>query len=134
MLNREMISAAANSISVRAISGICILFITLYSLIPQSERVGTGLPGKLEHLIAYSVTGFFLGLSIRARNGPLLAAAILSWIACVLEFLQQWAPGRHARVSDAIVSAAAAVIGAAVAARLRKRVEVPLAWRDQRVT
>jgi VanZ family protein len=133
-LNREMILAAANSLWVRAISGICILLITVCSLIPQSERVGTGLPGKHEHFIAYSVTGFFLGLSIHARNGPLLAAAILSWLACVLEFLQQWAPGRHPRVSDAIVSAAAAMIGAAVAARLRKWVEVPLVWRGKGVT
>jgi VanZ family protein len=124
VLNRELISTASNSIWVRGMSGICVLFIVVYSLIPQSERVGTGLPGKLEHCIAYSLTGFLLGLSIRARNGALLAAAFLSWLACVLEFLQQWAPGRHPRVSDAIVSATAAMIGAAVAACVRKWVNM----------
>jgi VanZ family protein len=109
-------------------AGICVLFISVYSLIPEAERADTGLPGKLEHFIAYSITGYLLGLSIRARNGPLLAAGMLSWLACVLEFLQQWAPGRHPRVSDAIVSAAAAVIGAAVAASLRKwaNIEYPM--------
>jgi VanZ family protein len=124
MLNREMISTASNSIWVRAVSGICVLFIVVYSLIPQYERVATGLPGKFEHCFAYSLTGCLLAMSIRARNGPLLAAAILSWLAWVLEFLQQWAPGRHPRVSDAIVGAAAAMIGAAVAARLRKSANI----------
>jgi VanZ family protein len=123
MLNREMISAASNSIWVRVITGICILFIVVYSLIPESERISTGLPGKLEHCLAYSMTGFLLALSIRARNGPILAAAFLSWLACVLEFLQQWAPGRHPRVSDAIVGAVAAMIGAAFAGRFLKRVQ-----------
>ena len=90
-------------------------------------RVTAGLPGKFEHVIAYSVTGLLLGLSIPSKNGPLLAAVNLSWIACLLEFLQQWSPGRHPRVSDAVVGTVAGMLGAGLAAWLRKRAENNLA-------
>jgi len=118
---RDMIAAAQNSPWTKAASAFCLLFIIVYSLIPQTERVNTGLPGKIEHVLAYSVTGLLLGLSIRSERGPLLAAVHLTWLACLLEFLQQWVPGRHARVSDAIVGAAAGALGAVLAALLRRR-------------
>ena len=50
-----------------------------------------------------------------------MAAVSLTWIACLLEFLQQWAPGRHPRVSDAIVGAVAGALGAGLAAWLRRQ-------------
>ena len=118
---REIIAAATGSFWTKAASGLCLLFISFYSLIPQTERLGTGLPGKVEHVLAYSVTGLLLSLSFRNERGPLLATGFLSLLACVLEFLQQWAPGRHPRVSDAIVSAMAGAVGAAAAAWLRRR-------------
>ena len=118
---REMIIGAPNSPWTKAASAICLLFIIVYSLIPQTERVNTGLPGKIEHVLAYSVTGLLLGLSIRSKKGPFLAAVHLTWIACLLEVLQQWVPGRHARVSDAIVGAVAGALGAGLAAWLRRR-------------
>jgi len=95
----------------------------VYSLIPQTERVNTGFPGGIEHVLAYSLTGLLLGLSIRSKKGPFLAAAHLTWLSCLSEFLQQWSPGRHPRVSDAIISAAAGTLGAAAAAWLRKKAE-----------
>ena len=119
---RGVIAAASNSLWTKAASGLCLLFISVYSLIPQTERVATGLPGKFEHVLAYSFTGFLLALSFRSEKGPLTAAAILSLIASLLEFLQQWAPGRHPRVSDALVGAAAGAFGAAAAAWLRRSV------------
>ena len=121
---REIIAAAPTSLWTKAASGLCLLFISFYSLIPQTERVETGVPGKLEHVLAYSVTGFLLGLSFRSKKGPLLAVVILSSLASLLEFLQQWAPGRHPRVSDAIVGAGAGALGAVVAAGLRRAARV----------
>jgi VanZ family protein len=117
---RGMIVAVTNSAWTKAASGLCLLFIAFYSLIPQTERIGTGVPGKDEHVLAYSVTGLLLSLSFRSEKGPLLAAVHLTWIACLLEFLQQWAPGRHPRMSDAVISAAAGVLGSAAAAWLRR--------------
>ena len=93
--------------------GDSLLFIVVYSLMPQTERVNTGFPGGIEHVLAYSLTGLLLGLSIRIKKGPFLAATHLTWLSCLLEFLQQWSPGRHPRISDAIISAAAGTLGAA---------------------
>ena len=115
----RMIASLTNSLWTKAASGLCVLFIIVYSLIPQAERVGTGVTGKCEHVLAYGGTGLLLALSFRSEKGPLFAATLLAFMACLLEFLQQWAPGRHPRVSDAVVSAAAGALGAAVAAWLR---------------
>ena len=121
---REIIAAATNSLWTKAASAICLLFIIVYSLIPQSERVNTGFPGSIEHVLAYSLTGLLLGLAIRSKRAPLLAATHLTWLGCLLEFLQQWSPGRHPRLSDAVISAVAGAFGAALAAWLRKRAEM----------
>jgi len=120
----KLVLAAQRSAWTKAASGICILLIVIFSLLPQDERVTAGLPGKVEHFLAYGVTGLLLALSIRGRNGPFLAAAALAWIASLLEFLQQWSPGRHPRVSDALVSAVAAMLGAGLAAWLGYRAQV----------
>src|SRR4029077_10287293 len=84
---RELIAAATNSLWTKAASAICLLFIIVYSLIPQSERVNTGFPGSIEHVLAYSLTGLLLGLAIRSKRAPLLAATHLTWLGCLLEFL-----------------------------------------------
>ena len=120
---QDIASIATRSVWTKLASGICLLLIAVLSLIPQEERVSIGLPGVSEHFIAYSVTGLLLGLSLPGRNGPLLAAVHLAWFAALLEFLQQWSPGRHPRVSDAIISAVAGGLGAAFAAWFRKKAE-----------
>jgi VanZ family protein len=123
MSPRKIIAVSCGALWTKALSGICLSFIVFYSLIPQTERLSTGIPGKDEHVLAYSVTGLLLGLSFRTSWGPVLAAAILSAQACILEFLQQWAPGRHPRVSDAIVGAAAGALGALGSSCLRRYAE-----------
>ena len=120
---QEIVSIATQSVWTKVASGVCILLISVLSLLPQDERVSMGLPGQGEHFIAYSVTGLLLGLSIPSKNGPLLAAAHLAWIAGLLEFLQQWSPGRHPRLSDAVIGALAGLLGASIAGWLRKRAE-----------
>lgn len=116
----EIVSIATQSVWTKVASGVCILLIFVLSLLPQDERVTVGLPGQDEHFIAYSLTGFLLGLAISSKRGPLWAAANLAWIACLLEFLQQWSPGRHPRVSDAFLSASAGLVGAMLAMCLRR--------------
>jgi VanZ family protein len=115
------------SIWTKAAGALCVLLIFILSLLPQTERLPTGLPGKLEHLIAYGVSGLLLGLSTSSRRGPVLVAATLGLIACLLEFLQQWSPGRHPRLSDAVVGAVAGILGASLSAWLRKGAEAHLA-------
>ena len=127
MANWKMIDATRRSRWAKAAAAFCVLAIFIGSLVPQAERLSTGLSGKLEHFVAYGLTGLLLGLTISNRNGPALAAVSLACIAFLLEFLQQWSPGRHPRVSDAVVSAAAAMLGASLSAWLRKRAKMRLA-------
>ena len=123
----NLVSTAARSVWTKLASGICLLLIIIFSLLPQTERVSAGLPGKIEHFLAYGVTGLLLSLSIPGNKGPFLAAANLVWIASLLEVLQQWSPGRHPRVSDAVVSAIAGALGAVFAGWLRNCAHTELA-------
>jgi VanZ family protein len=116
----KVIDAARRSGWTKAAGAFCVLLVFVGSLLPETERIPTGLPGQLEHFLAYGVTGLLLGLAISGRNAPILAAANLAIIACLLEFLQQWSTGRHPRVSDAVVSALAGMLGAGLSAWLRK--------------
>jgi hypothetical protein len=57
------------------------LTLVVLSLLPGSERPHTGLPGQLEHVIAYCATAVFLGLgysTARARVGVVLFLALLA--------------------------------------------------------
>ena len=96
----KVINAARQSGWVKAAAALCVLAICILSLLPETDRVPTGLPGKLEHFLAYGVTGLLLGLAMSGRNAPIWAALNLALLACLLEFLQQWSTGRHPRVSD----------------------------------
>ena len=123
----KVIDAARQSGLVKAAAALCVLGIIIVSLLPETERVPTGLPnGKLEHFLAYSVTGLLLGLAMSGRKAPILAALNLALLACLLEFLQQWSAGRHPRVSDAVVGALAGMLGAGLSAWLRKGAEAHL--------
>jgi VanZ family protein len=128
---RTLILDAANSLWIKVAGGTCVVAIIVFSLIPQVERVSTGLPGKYEHFLAYSVTGLILGLAIQGKKGLILAGGFLIGLASLLEVLQLWSPGRHPRVSDAIVGAASGILGAAIAAWLRRKLSEPSPSGDQ---
>jgi len=128
---RGLISGAGYALWIKAAGAACVIAIIVFSLIPQAERVSTGLPGKYEHFLAYSVTGLILGLAIPGKKGPILAGGFLIALACLLEVLQLWSPGRHPRVSDAIVGAVSGILGAAIAAWLRRNASEPRPSGDQ---
>jgi VanZ family protein len=123
----KAIAAARASAWPKAASAICVLIIFVASLLPESERITVGLPGKIEHVIAYGVTGLLLGLAAPSRKEAILAAANLVLMACLLEVLQHWSTGRHPRISDAVVSALAGMLGVGLSAWLRKGAETHLA-------
>ncbi len=62
-----------------------------------------------EHAFAFVLVGVAFGLAYR-RNRPLTAAVTIVLIG-VLEILQLWVPGRHARLEDFVVDALAASAG-----------------------
>jgi VanZ family protein len=66
-----------------------------------------------EHALAFVLLGLAFGLAY-TRN-RLMTAAIAVGLTGLIEILQFWAPGRHARLEDFLVDALAACIGLATA-------------------
>jgi VanZ family protein len=87
------------------------VLVAILSLIPGHWQRRTGLPGPIEHLIAYFGTGAVLAIALPQRWTPWLAAAALFAYACLLEVLQNFSPGRDPRLIDAVVSGAGALGG-----------------------
>jgi VanZ family protein len=67
-----------------------------------------------EHALAFVLLGMAFGFAY-TRN-RLLTAAIAVGLTGLIEILQFWAPGRHARLEDFVVDALAACVGLAAAA------------------
>src|SRR3979490_1368425 len=78
---------------------------------PHSELGQDG-----EHALAFVLVGLAFGLAYTRHR--LLTAAVAVVLIGVLELLQLWMPGRHARLEDFVVDALAACAGIAVAAVL----------------
>jgi VanZ family protein len=78
---------------------------------PHSELGQDG-----EHALAFVLVGLAFGLAYPRRR--LLTAGTAVILIGVLELLQLWMPGRHARLEDFVVDALAACMGIAVAAVL----------------
>jgi len=76
---------------------------------PQSDLGQNG-----EHALAFVLIGLAFGLAYPRRRLPTAMIAIA--MIGLIEILQSWAPGRHARWSDFIVDALATGAGIAVAA------------------
>jgi VanZ family protein len=79
------------------------------------------MPHGLEHAAIFAIAGFAAALGYPGRPAFTMAALVL--FSAAVELAQLFVPGRHARLIDFVVDAAAACIGAA-AARLIARVRV----------
>ena len=81
---------------------------------PPGYRPHSDLGQYGEHAFAFVLIGLAFGVAYTQRRW--LTAMIAIAMIGLLELLQFWAPGRHARLSDFIVDALAACAGLAVAA------------------
>jgi VanZ family protein len=95
--------------------------VTFATLGPPSLRPQFGLGQDGEHALAFILIGLAFGLAYTSNR--LLISAISVVMIGVLEILQLWAPGRHARFEDFVVDALAACVGLAVAAGLDRAVK-----------
>jgi VanZ family protein len=105
----------------RASAWLLALAIVVLSLVPPSYRPTTEASHNIEHLAIFLTTGFAFFVAYPDR--PFALAAGLVIFCGAIELSQRWVPGRHARLSDFIVDAAATCIGVGVtcvAARLGK--------------
>lgn len=84
--------------------------IVVLSVVPPTLRPETALPHCAEHFGIFCATGIAFGLAHNRRH--LLLLVLLAMFAGGVEILQLMAPGRHARLSDFVVDAVAACVGA----------------------
>ena len=90
--------------------------VTFATLGPPRFRPHSDLSQDGEHALAFVLVGLAFGLAY-TRNRRLTASLAVVAIG-LIELLQLWAPGRHARLEDFVVDALAACAGLAVAAGL----------------
>jgi hypothetical protein len=98
----------------RIIAWLLTAAVTFATLGPPSYRPHSMLGQDGEHALAFVLVGLAFGLAYPQRR--LLTAGIAVVLIGVLELLQLWMPGRHARLEDFIVDALAACVGIAAAA------------------
>ena len=97
----------------RALAIAMVSLIVILSLVPPSLRPVTGAPHDFEHFAIFLLCGLCFGLGY--RSGHLLQAGALVIFCALVEVLQRLSPGRHARLSDFLVDAAASCAGVLLA-------------------
>jgi VanZ family protein len=96
--------------------------IVALSFVPPAFRPVTGMPNSMEHAAIFLLNGAIFASVYRIRLIFFLAAA-MTFAGC-LEVFQSFAPGRHARLTDALVDAISACFGILIASamlRLQQR-------------
>jgi VanZ family protein len=88
--------------------------VTFATLGPASERPHSNLGHVSEHVLAFVLVGSAFALAYPRCRLP--AAAITTAMTALLELLQLFAPGRHARWEDLAADVLAALAGFALVA------------------
>jgi VanZ family protein len=78
---------------------VAVVFVTLGS--PQ-YRPTTELAHDVEHALAFAVLGLLFGLGYAGNRLTIVLGAVP--VIGLLEILQLWMPGRHARLEDFVVN------------------------------
>jgi VanZ family protein len=88
--------------------------VTFATLGPAQLRPQSNFGQDGEHALAFVLVGLAFGLAY-SRKRLLTSAISVIWTG-IIEILQLWAPGRHARLEDFVVDAIAVCAGLALAA------------------
>jgi VanZ family protein len=86
--------------------------ITVLSLVPPQVRPLTGAPSNYEHLGIFLIVGALFAAGYQMKIQLFFALAIA--YSAAIEILQNFSPGRHARLSDFFIDSASACLGIAV--------------------
>jgi len=89
----------------------CIVLLAALSLVPAEHMMRTGLPGRLEHFIAYAGSATVTIGGYGDRYGRMGVIGFYWVYAGILEYLQQFSPGRHVSIWDFAASALGAFCG-----------------------
>jgi len=107
--------------SIRVLTWCCVVLLAILSLLPPQEMVRTGLPGRLEHFVAYAGSAVIAVAGYGATRGSMQIIGGFWVYAAILEYLQHFSPGRHPAVADFAASALGALCGGLAIAFLRRR-------------
>jgi VanZ family protein len=103
--------ASLVSTSLQVLTWCCVLLLAVLSLLPVQDMVRTGLPGRLEHVIACAWSAAIAMAAYGASRGLAHIIAGFWLYAGILEYLQHFSPGRHPALGDFAASAFGALCG-----------------------
>lgn len=103
-------------IALRIIAWILAAAVAFATLGPPTYRPHSELGQDGEHALAFILVGLAFGLAYGRNRWATVAVSVV--MIGMLEILQLWMPGRHARLQDFVVDALAACVGLALAAGL----------------
>ena len=104
--------------SLRVLTWCCVILLAVLSLLPTQAMVRTGLPGRLEHFVAYAGSAAVAMAGYGASRGSIQIIGSFWVYAGILEYLQHFSPGRHPSIGDFAASALGALCGGLVIALL----------------
>ena len=96
--------------TLRVAGWLCIGVLVLLSWIPREWEARTGLPGLIEHAIAYCGAAAIFAFAYQDPRRWRLIAGFVA-LAAVLEVGQLWVPGRTPQVAGFAASSIGAIAG-----------------------
>ena len=106
--------------SFRILTWCCVILLAVLSLLPAQDMVRTGIPGELEHFVAYAGSTTIAMSGYGQRRGTVRIIGSFWLYAGVLEYLQHFSPGRHPSIADFAASALGALFGGLTSALLAR--------------
>jgi VanZ family protein len=106
---------------VAGLAGIVALLVL--SLLPGDIQapIRTGIPGVLEHFMAYATVAFCLRGGFTGKGSSVWIVTSLAVLAGLLELLQGLVPGRSPAIADAVAGFAGAWLGCKLGVIFRQR-------------
>src|SRR5215469_8919393 len=107
--------------SLRVLTWCCVILVAVLSLLPAQQVVRTPLPGRVEHFIAYAGSAAVAMAGYGAGRGSVQIIGGFWVYAGILEYLQNFSPGRHPSIGDFAASAFGALCGSLAIALFARR-------------
>jgi VanZ family protein len=118
--------------SLRLLTWVCVLLLAVLSLLPleEIEAVRTDLPGQIEHIIAYAGSAAVATAGYGLSRGAALIIGCFWLYAGILEYLQNFSPGRNPALVDFAASAFGALCGGVAVVLLWRYRSAKPGWRN----
>ena len=108
----------------RDLTWCCVILLAVLSLLPAQQMVRTGLPGRIEHFVAYAGSAAVVMAGYGTSSGSVQIIGGFWVYAGILEYLQHFSPGRHPAIKDFVASALGALCGGFAIALVWRRLSV----------